>query len=77
MALSRQARDYIRWYAPDAGVTIAGYIRSYYPDGKWGGDTCGCFDDRCIGYHHDASDPCGCLEACLDDYVAELTKESR
>ena len=29
----------------------------------WPGDVCGCLDDRCIGFHHDADDACGCLSA--------------
>ena len=27
-----------------------------------GMDDCGCPDDRCIGYHHEAGEPCGCVE---------------
>jgi hypothetical protein len=75
-ALSRQARETIKWWAPGL-VTIAGYTRHYCPDGKWRGDSCGCADDRCIGYHHDERDECHCLEAWLDDYVNHLTRGSR
>lgn len=32
----------------------------------WGGDVCGCSDDRCAnGFHHDAVEDCSCLEAML------------
>jgi len=41
------------------------------PDGAWGGDKCGCTDDRCIGYHHDATDECQCLPVMLDQYYLE------
>jgi hypothetical protein len=41
-----------------------------YRDGQWGGDACGCFDDRCIGHHHDGADGCGCVQSMLDDAVA-------
>jgi hypothetical protein len=38
------------------------------PDGSpWRGDECGCTDDQCAGYHHDQSEPCGCLPALIDD----------
>lgn len=50
----------------DAGVTQAEWCRrNGYPPGRWGGDLCGCPDDRCIGYHHDENDDCGCLPALL------------
>ena len=56
----------------DYGVSQAGWARrNYYSDGKWHGDACGCPDDRCIGYHHDGPDDCGCLRVLL----AELTRE--
>jgi hypothetical protein len=66
-ALSREARDTIKaagWYDPS--VTIAGYVRHWYPDGEWGGDLCGCVDDRCIGFHHEAGEVCDCLAGWLD-----------
>ena len=70
--LTQDARDAIKgysWYAPK--ITIAGYVRHYYGDQPWGGDKCGCADDRCIGYHHDETDECGCLEAWIETYVRE------
>lgn len=27
----------------------------------WHGDECDCLDDRCIGFHHDEDEECGCL----------------
>jgi len=66
-ALSRTARETIKW----SGATIAGYTRYYSGSDEWSGDTCGCVDDRCIGYHHDADDECGCLAAWLDDMLTE------
>ena len=54
-----------------AGVTQAALARRYFADGKWHGDACGCPDSRCIGYHHDASEECGCLPAVLDEIRAE------
>jgi hypothetical protein len=69
-ALNAAARAAIR----EAGFTLAGWARMWgYRDGKWGGDACGCFDDRCIGHHHDGADGCGCLETMLDDAVAWRT----
>lgn len=53
----------------DAGLTPADWARANgYEDGKWGGDVCGCPDDRCAnGYHHDGEDDCGCLPTLLAD----------
>lgn len=39
-----------------------------YRDG-WGGDACGCPDDRCIGYHHDLPDECGCLRVLIEEAI--------
>lgn len=74
-ALTRPARETIKWWylGDDARirVTITGYVRRYFPDGTWGGDECGCIDDRCIGFHHDELGECGCLPVWLDEWVAE------
>jgi hypothetical protein len=65
--LNTAARAAIR----EAGFTTAQWAAMWgYRDGKWGGDACGCFDDRCIGHHHDGANGCGCLETMLDDAVA-------
>lgn len=46
----------------DAGLTPAGWARANgYEDGIWGGDVCGCSDDRCVGSHHYEHEECGCL----------------
>lgn len=61
-SLTRDARELIRW----TDLTIADYIRFWFPDGTWRGDSCGCPDDRCRdGYHHDLDDDCGCLPVCV------------
>lgn len=53
----------------DYGLTPAGWARANgYEDGKWGGDVCGCPDDRCAnGFHHMGEDDCGCLPTLLAD----------
>jgi hypothetical protein len=59
-----------------AGVTRREYVE--YWDGRsdkrnggeWHGDACGCHDDRCIGYHHDDTEDCGCFPVCLDEVLA-------
>lgn len=63
MKLDHEAKATLR----DAGMTQAAWIRRHFgADAKtWGGDACGCPDDQCIGYHHDAQDECGCLAALL------------
>lgn len=64
MKLNDTARATLR----DAGVSQATWARHHgYANGNWGGDACGCPDDRCIGYHHDAPDDCQCLPALLAD----------
>jgi len=53
------------------GISTALWARAnWYVDGGWGGDSCGCPDDRCIGHHHDAGGECGCLRALLADFTA-------
>lgn len=71
-ALTKQARETIKYWGWTERVTIAGYTRHYFGDQGWRGDRCGCVDDRCIGYHHEERDDCQCLPALLDDYVKEL-----
>ena len=68
--LSHQVREEIKlWREVGNDVTIAGYIRQYSYDGKWHGDSCGCPDDRCIGYHHDENADCGCFPVLLEEYA--------
>lgn len=51
------------------------FVWPEWPDGDdtWPGDECGCPDDACIGYHHAADRPCGCLLTLLRDYTREKT----
>jgi hypothetical protein len=59
-----------------AGLTIAAYVRFTFPDGQWGGDECGCTDDRCIGFHHERRDECQCLPVLLGYAVASQRGQS-
>jgi len=52
----------------DCLITQAAWRREWFTDGKWHGDACGCPDDRCIGYHHDSPDDCGCLRVLISLY---------
>lgn len=61
--LEPAAREFLR----DVGVSQAALARHFFADGKWHGDACGCPDDRCIGYHHDADEDCGCLPVVARD----------
>lgn len=66
--LSPAVRQLIRyWYGNP--VTVAGYVRYWFDDGVWRGDSCGCPDDRCIGFHHDRPDDCHCVESTLSEYA--------
>lgn len=73
--LNAEARDTLRAYE----VSQAAWIRRHFGDDakKWYGDACGCPDDRCIGYHHDETDDCGCLRALLDELAAEAAGARR
>lgn len=55
----------------DHGISTTEWTRIQFGGSEWFGDTCGCNDDRCIGYHHDASDDCGCLPALLNNYYQD------
>lgn len=61
--LTTRAREELR----AADVTPKAWARRFFGEDTWGGDTCGCPDDRCAGHHHDEDDECGCLRALLDD----------
>lgn len=53
-------------------ATVEEYIAYEFPGSDtWRGDSCGCTDDRCTGYHHDGPE-CGCLDVQLDDYHDDL-----
>jgi hypothetical protein len=61
-ALSPDVRATLR----DCGITQADWARAQgFSDGRWYGDACGCSDDRCISYHHDEHDECGCFRVLL------------
>lgn len=64
--LNADARAAIR----EAGFTAAQWAAMWGYRGEWGGDACGCFDDRCIGHHHYGANDCGCLETMLSDATA-------
>ncbi len=69
--LNATAREALR----AAGISQAAWARENgYADGRWHGDACGCFDDRCIGFHHDGPDDCQCLPALLADRGGEVSR---
>lgn len=78
MMLDLQARTILA----DAGITVRDWIayggwlkedtdedgnHRWVPETEWRGDECGCSDDRCIGYHHDKGEECGCLPALIEN----------
>lgn len=66
MKLNEHAKATLR----AAGVSQAAWAKANYStDGTWPGGACGCFDDRCIGYHHGEGDDCGCLPVLLNQYL--------
>lgn len=76
--LSRAARETLK----AAGIDPADWIRRdgswsapSTSDQQWHGDECGCTDDRCIGYHHDADEECGCLPTLIGSYQRDQQAE--
>jgi hypothetical protein len=49
-----------------AGFTALDWAVRHFDGPDWGGDVCGCTDDRCVGYHHGEDEECGCLPVLLD-----------
>lgn len=59
----------------ESGISLKDWFEfNYVSSGVWLGDVCGCTDDRCIGFHHDGPDDCGCFPAMLDEYRRKLGK---
>lgn len=72
-ALNAAAKAALR----DAGVSQAEWAREHFADGKWHGDSCGCSDDRCRGFHHDENGECGCLPVLLSTHVRDSARRAR
>lgn len=71
--MSRRLNAHARLVLRNAGITPKQWaVIQGQPDGVWYGDACGCNDDRCIGYHHDENDECGCLPALLEWHWGHL-----
>lgn len=70
--LSQHARNEIR----SNGITVAAYLRHHAGNTLWGGDVCGCIDDRCAnGYHHASTDDCGCLPVLIREALKKLGED--
>lgn len=65
--LNAEARETLDVY----GYTPKQWAKIHPTDGTWHGDECGCSDDRCIGFHHDAADDCQCLPAMITEVVRQ------
>ena len=75
MNLNKTARERIKARTHHLGGSVAGYIRFHMRGNKWGGDACGCSDDRCKdGFHHQPDEDCGCLPVLGDMYAESLKK---
>lgn len=72
-SINKQALAEIRW----AGLTRAAYVGFSSDDGIWYGDRCGCFDDRCIGHHHNDGERCHCLQPCIDQVLEGIERARR
>jgi hypothetical protein len=72
-ALNAAAKAALR----DAGVSQAAWARERFGESRWHGGACGCTDDRCIGFHHDEHEECGCLPVLLASYLTERAHRAR
>ena len=68
--LNSTARATLR--AHGLGPTAWAVAQGYADAASWRGDVCGCSDDRCIGYHHDENEECGCLPATIEQHEKDL-----
>jgi hypothetical protein len=61
-----EARETLR----AAGLSTTAWAKLHGDESEkdWHGDQCGCTDDRCTGYHHDATEECGCLPALIEEH---------
>jgi len=59
MKLNQEARDRLS----EVGITPTEWSRKWFGKSDWGGDACGCPDDRCRGHHHLQIEPCMCLRS--------------
>lgn len=55
----------------DHGISASRWTKIQFGGDEWFGDSCGCNDDRCRGYHHDEDDECRCLPALLTNYYQD------
>ncbi len=65
-ALGEAALERLRF----AGFTPEQWAVAQSGSPQWFGDSCGCPDDRCDGFHHAAGDDCGCLSVLLSEAIA-------
>lgn len=64
MNLNLEAKEILR----TADITPRQWAQRWYGSDMWGGDACGCPDDRCRGHHHERGESCGCLTALIRDW---------
>ena len=68
MQLNEEAQQFL----DGRGISVREWaMRWQNGDTEWHGDACGCPDDRCIGHHHGADEPCGCIRSLVRDYLDE------
>lgn len=63
--MNSRARQKLR----NAGITPKAYARTFWTDGIWRGDTCGCPDDRCTGHHHNTDTNCDCIDTLISEHA--------
>ncbi len=70
--LTRAARETIK----ASGLTIRAFILENQGDENWHGDDCGCTDDRCIGFHHEEHEECGCLPVLIEETKKQMSRRA-
>lgn len=55
-----------------AGIGVGDFADARWGSRDWRGDVCGCTDDRCVGFHHEGDEDCGCRPVLIQEHLDAL-----